>query len=470
MTRSDSKATPSPFRLFLRFAVAGLVGFIVIAFLLFQVWMRGFERYLINETKGNTAKYVNALVSHQLRAEDFHRVKKGEDWEIFREKIADLFSLAEIIRVKIYNPEGELIWSDARQLLELSPSPEKNPELLKSLEGHVEANISRLHKEEHRFERGTFKSLMELYVPIYAEQGKKPVGVAEVYLNVDPLYATLRTTGWLVGLTVVGGLGLLLAISYIGLGRAVLLIQRQNQNLRAALEEIFKANRLKEELVASLSQEIRNPDAIMGYGGLLLDGAFGHLPDRQKPSLEKVRNTAAELLSHFPRIVELARLKVGDVQPQKEPVELTGLLRDITSDLLFLCGNGAVALNVEVPPYEVIAHSDRSLLQEVVLNLVTNAIKFTSKGHIQVRLEKDKDQGKVKIVVEDTGIGMKPEELRMIFDEFYRGSDPHARFKSGVGLGLAIVKRSLDLLQGEIQVESIYGKGSKFTVTLPREL
>jgi len=338
------------------------------------------------------------------------------------------------------------------------------------LEGHVEAEISALEKEEHRFERGTFRNLMELYVPIYFSGSKTVDGVAEVYLNVDPLFVTIRNSGWLIGLAIFGGLGLLLLTSFIGLGKAVTVIQTQNQNLRNALTEIFKANRVKDDLINNLSHEFQNPDAIRSYAELLVDGALGDLPNKVNPSVEKMRNTAAELLSHFNRTLELTRLKLGDFSTQKENVELTGLIRNITSDLRFLCGDGEVAFEVKVPPEQVVIKSDRKLVQQVILNLVSNAIKFTKKGHIRTRLEDSTDGDRVRIVVEDTGVGIKSEELPMIFDEFYRGTHGDARFKSGVGLGLAIVKRSLDLLRGDIQVESVYGQGSKFTVILPKDI
>ncbi len=471
MVRPDFKSNPTPSRLFIRFAAFGFIAFLIIALLLFQLWMRTLEQRLIHESRETTARYVNALVGHMLTEEDFREIKEGPDWQIFREKIADLFSLPEVVRVKIYNSKGDLVWSDSKALMEMAPRAKKNPELLEALEGHVEAEISHLKKEEHRFERETFRSLMEIYVPIYLGRGKKPAGVAEVYLNVDSLFATIRNTGWLIGLTVVGGLGLLLSISFIGLGRAVILIHEQNQDLRNRLEEIFKATRLKNELLADLSHEVRNPDAVMSYANLLL-GAFGDQPEKVKkagPFLDKIRNTAAEMLSHFTRILELSRLKVGDVQPQAEPIELTGLLRDVMSDFSFLWGNGIVTYRLEVPPDPVVISSDRSLIQQVVFNLLSNALKFTPKGEVCLRLENGPRENEVKVVVEDTGIGIKPDELPMIFDEFYRGNHPDARFKSGVGLGLAIVKKSLELIGGKIQVESVYGKGSKFSVTLPRE-
>jgi signal transduction histidine kinase len=466
----DSPPVSSRHRLFARFGVTGLIGFLAISVVLFQLGMRTLESHLVTETRETRAKYINAIISHKLTAEDFETVKKGAAWESFREKIEDLFALPEVVRVKIYNRHGTLIWSDSIALLELAPDARKNPELLQALEGHIEAEISQLGKDEHRFERGPYRSLMELYVPIRFNASAKVEGVAEIYLNVDPLFGTIRNSAWLMGLTIFGGLALLLLISFIGLGRAVTLIQKQNQDLRHALDEIFKANRTKDDLVSSLAHEFRNPDAVRSYAELLIDGAFGDQRNRINPSAEKMRNTAAELLSHFNRTLELTRLKLGDFATHKESLELTALIRNITSDLHFLCGGGEVAFEVEVPPDQVMIKSDRKLVQQVILNLVSNAIKFTTKGHIRTRLEDTRNGGGVKIVVEDTGIGIKHEEMPMIFDEFYRGGHSDARFKSGVGLGLAIVKRSLDLLHGKIQVESVYGEGSKFTVTLPREL
>lgn len=462
-------AASTPRRLFGRFAFAGFLAFVIISIVLFYLGMSVLENHLVSETKEARAKYINAIIVHQLTEQDFRGVKKGAEWKSFQQKVADLLSLPEVVRVKIYNREGTLIWSDSLALMEMAPEAKKNPDLLEALKGHVEAEISRLHKEEHRFERGTFSSLMELYVPLYFNGGKKVDGVAEVYLNIDPLFITIRNSAWLIGAAIFGALGLLLLISFIGLGRAVALIQTQNQELRSALDEIFRANRVKDDLVANLAHEFRNPDAIKSYADLLLDGAFGDSRNKISPSAEKMRNTAAELLSHFHRTLELTRLKLGDFAPKKEAVELTGLIRNITSDLQFLCGAGEVTLEANLPSEQVVIKSDRKLVQQVILNLVSNAIKFTTKGRICTRLEDRTNGAGVTIVVEDTGMGIKNDELPMIFDEFYRGSQSDARFRSGVGLGLAIVKKSLDILRGKIHVESAYGEGSKFTVTLPRD-
>jgi hypothetical protein len=110
---------------------------------------------------------------------------------------------------------------------------------------------------------------------------------------VDPLFGTIRNSAWMMGVTIFGGLALLLLISFIGLGRAVAVIQEQNENLRHALDEIFKANRIKDDLIVSLAHEFRNPDAVRSYAELLIDGAFGDPRNRVSPSAEKMRNTSS---------------------------------------------------------------------------------------------------------------------------------------------------------------------------------
>ncbi|MBI3058198.1 MAG: hypothetical protein HYY81_02645, partial [Deltaproteobacteria bacterium] len=113
MEESEAKRNPHPLRLFFRFAVLGVICFLLLAFILFQVWARMFERYILSEAKETRAKYISALVIHTASPEDFRAVKKGADWKAFGKKMAPLFSLAEVVRVKVYSSGGDLIWSDA---------------------------------------------------------------------------------------------------------------------------------------------------------------------------------------------------------------------------------------------------------------------------------------------------------------------------------------------------------------------
>jgi signal transduction histidine kinase len=130
--------------------------------------------------------------------------------------------------------------------------------------------------------------------------------------------------------------------------------------------------------------------------------------------------------------------------------------------------NGRVKLITEIAPDLPPLKTDRDKLKQSVLNLLSNAVKFTEKGEIKVAAWRD--NGSLKLTVSDTGIGMKKEALDLIFDEFRQADMSSTRRYGGTGLGLAIVRRFINLLGGEIAVESEEGKGSKFTITMPMEL
>ncbi len=167
---------------------------------------------------------------------------------------------------------------------------------------------------------------------------------------------------------------------------------------------------------------------------------------------------------------KFSRLKAGDAYVGSEPIELRALLWEIMEKVRRRAGNGHVNLKLDYPSHPVVAQLDRTLVYQVVSNLVSNALKFTEKGFVQVSLLNGHSSDAVRIVVEDTGVGIRTDELGTIFDEFRQGDDAVVQCKNGPGLGLAIVEESIKSLSGTIQVESVYGKGSKFTVTLPKEL
>ncbi|GEM_PF-2055812 len=247
--------------------------------------------------------------------------------------------------------------------------------------------------------------------------------------------------------------------------------KRQKKQLAEALKNATQAIRLKEEFLGTLSHDIRTPlTSVVGYADLLLDGNYGEISSEQKTPLKSIIKGAESLLILFNRLLELSKVKAGDIELKVEPFELGGLLQDMIRYFRPVVSNPNVQLREDVPDHLVMVESDRTLVCHVLTNLISNALKYTEKGHVQVSLLNGNPANQVRIVVEDTGIGIKAEEIGSIFEEFKRGSSPSALLKPGVGLGLAIVKRSVKHLGGEIQVESVYGQGSKFTVTLPKEI
>ena len=259
MTQGDSASPPHLLGLLGRYRILGvIVFFLLLAFILVYLGAKMFERYLITEAREVRAKYIAVVMEHTTHPEDFRKAKKGLQWEAFRAKMAPLLSLPEVVRVKVYNEDGELVWSDLPVLLE-EPSPAtKNPDLLNALAGRVGAEISHLdEKDEHRFERESFGALMELYVPLFSDPGKKAAGVVEVYLNIDPLYETIRKTQWFVAVAFLGGMGLVLCALAVGSGRVLVVMRRQNQNLQ------------KQEAIQKLLKELSQDITVLDLGHLV---------------------------------------------------------------------------------------------------------------------------------------------------------------------------------------------------------
>lgn len=231
------------------------------------------------------------------------------------------------------------------------------------------------------------------------------------------------------------------------------------------VEELARANGIKSEFVATMSHELRTPlNVITGYGGLLMDGEFGDVTEEQRTTLQRILSSAGELLELINATLDLSRLEAGRVAVEVRPVDIARIIEEIASETREWVKEG-VSLDWHVDAGLPLLQSDPLKIKVVLKNLVTNALKFTETGkvHIDARAEKDE----VKVAVSDTGIGIAPEAVPIIFDAFRQADSSTTRHYGGVGLGLYIVQRLLGLLHGEVNVESEVGKGTTFWVHLP---
>jgi signal transduction histidine kinase len=231
------------------------------------------------------------------------------------------------------------------------------------------------------------------------------------------------------------------------------------------VEELRRANRLKSDFLATMSHELRTPlNVIMGYNDLLLGEDFGPLGPEQAETLQRSQKSAEDLLSLINATLDVGRLEARQFPLDLEQVDLQALLEDTIVKETSRHEKSAVVLDVppELPPLE----TDRAKLKIVIRNLLANALKFTPpEGRITVSIQ-DR-AGEVEITVADTGIGIAPDVLPIIFEPFTQGENPMTRRFGGVGLGLYIVRRIIDLLGGTVTVESEVGRGSTFRVRLP---
>jgi signal transduction histidine kinase len=229
---------------------------------------------------------------------------------------------------------------------------------------------------------------------------------------------------------------------------------------------VEKANRLKSEFLASMSHELRTPiNAIVGYAALLLEGMFGPLTDQQREPLDRSRAAADHLRALIDDILDLAKIEAGKMQFIYEELDLRDVMREVSQQMEPMVRRKSLSYSTDVSPDTPRIVGDRTKLKQIMLNLLSNALKFTNRGGVSI-VVRPHAMG-VRIDVNDTGIGISPQHLSVIWEDFRQVDQSRTREFGGTGLGLSITKKLVERLGGAISVESIISVGSSFTVLLP---
>ncbi|HJX00801.1 MAG TPA: response regulator [Terriglobales bacterium] len=228
--------------------------------------------------------------------------------------------------------------------------------------------------------------------------------------------------------------------------------------------EVEQATKLKSKFLASMSHELRTPlNAIVGFSGLLADGTAGQMNDKQKRFVTHIKDGSHHLLQLINDILDLSKIEAGQLEIRCEDFQVKDALPEVLSTIRPL----AMAKNIQVHDELAAAYSiyaDRVRFKQILYNLLSNAVKFTPEGG-QVSVNCTDQDELVCISVADTGIGIRTEDQGIIFEEFRQidGDGAH----EGTGLGLAITKRLVEQQGGNIWLESEFGKGTRFSFTLP---
>jgi protein-histidine pros-kinase len=263
----------------------------------------------------------------------------------------------------------------------------------------------------------------------------------------------------------------------------------ENVRLFAAAEqaraEAERANRAKSAFLASMSHELRTPlNAILGFTGTLLMRLPGPLNPDQERQLATVQRSGKQLLALINDLLDLAKIESGKVELRLAPLVCQEVLAEVVTTLRPLAEEKRLRLVVEAPAEPLVLASDARALSQILLNLLGNAIKFTDAGEVVVALgRRSSDQGPiasgseeaglaggrswlVTFAVRDTGIGIRLEDQAKLFTEFGRVDSAAVREREGTGLGLRLSRQLAALLGGTITVQSEYGAGSTFTLTV----
>jgi signal transduction histidine kinase len=246
-------------------------------------------------------------------------------------------------------------------------------------------------------------------------------------------------------------------------------LRKKEADLEKRTRQLIEAATQRSQFVASMTHELRTPiHGVQGLADVIAAGVYGPVTDRQKDACASIKRSAQSLLQLVDDVLQLSRAEAGKIDTRAGAVDIAALVERVAASTSWIVGTKKLILQVDLPHDELpLVVSDERWLAHVLVNLIANAVKFTPEGGlVTVRARGTEDA--VILEVEDTGIGIPPEDRELIFEPFRQGERGDNKGYGGVGLGLALVMQLSQLLGCEIELDSTVGKGSTFRVVVPQ--
>jgi signal transduction histidine kinase len=248
------------------------------------------------------------------------------------------------------------------------------------------------------------------------------------------------------------------------------LVHERTENLEMAMRQLVEANEAKSRFLANMSHELRTPlNSIIGFTGVMRQGMAGPLSDEQERQLKMVDRSSRHLLGLINQVLDLSRIESGRETVDRDTFDVAGLLAEVVEVIEPLAAAQNLSIAIDRTELGELASvtTDRGKLRQILLNLAGNAVKFTDRGGVRLSVREMGDT--VVVTVADTGIGIAPEHLSAVFDEYRQISGSREAKPQGTGLGLTVSRRLARLLGGDIQVASALGAGSRFSVVIAKD-
>jgi signal transduction histidine kinase len=255
------------------------------------------------------------------------------------------------------------------------------------------------------------------------------------------------------------------------------LLTRNNQELEAQRQQIqrqniklIEASQLKTKFLATISHELRTPmSSIIGFSQFLLRPKYGDLTPSQRDMVRRILENGKHLLTLLNEVLDFSKLEGGELSLRLQIVNLSMIINSVVTELSSLAQAKKLQLQVSNNLQNSMIYNDPLRIRQILMNLISNAIKFTNQGIISIEV-KEVNSTIIAITVTDTGIGIKAEDLENIFEVFHQVDQTTTRPYSGTGLGLAIVNSLVSMMGGKISVDSQVNQGSAFRVELPKQI
>jgi signal transduction histidine kinase len=246
-------------------------------------------------------------------------------------------------------------------------------------------------------------------------------------------------------------------------------VKERTKELSSALEQVQRISKAKSEFISAVSHELRTPlTSIKGYAALLITGKIGEIPQQVKERLEKINAHSDNLVKMINDLLDIARIESGRTEMKFSQHDLSSLIANVQDLLTPQLKEKDIRFIVTLPPSPRFVFADANQLERVLINLISNAIKFTpEQGTITITV--DGDDKKISITIADTGIGIKEEDQAKLFTEFYRADNAINQNVKGSGLGLVLTKKIVEAHNGKISVTSKSQQGTTFLLVLPVE-
>jgi signal transduction histidine kinase len=419
------------------------------------------------------AQFVTrSILDHAIEPDDLGSPMTGTRADELRQLVKARILVYPVVGLRVRSPDGTILFSDNPALVGVRYA---DPNVARALGGATFSQLVSSSENVDVRDPSLPANIFATYLPLkpdWAATGAPPTAVVEVLQDYSGVQASFAELSRTLALTLAVGLTVLFILLLPVLRQAAQRLSQQTEalrqnaaRLRSLNEDLVEASRVKSEFMANISHELRTPlTGIIGFAELLEAGGDGDLSASQSEDVAQIETGGRTLLQLIDNILELSRIDAGMVSVAAEQFDAAEAIQAVSAPLESVAkAKGlSIALEIESPSMSVVG--DPTRVRQILGNLVSNAIKFTSQGQIIIRCRRAGDR--TELSVEDTGIGLSPAAAKYIFDGFRQADGSVTRRFGGAGVGLATARKLVELQGGQMGVESAEGKGSRFWFTL----